>query len=317
MPDRKRTATLDWEDVRYFVALAQHGSLSSTARKLGVNHATVARRVTSFEGAIGRSLFDRRAGGYILNLEGKAVLDEALAMDQAALAVSHRLNAGTELSGSVRLTTLRSLADHFLIDRLDDLHKRYPALDLEVIVEARVMSLARREADLALRLGRPKDSELIARRVGSIEFAFYASPACRRKLTSGAPPLLIGYDEDSDFVPEAVWLNRRFSDQRFAFRANTHTSQAAAARASFGVALLPRFLAAPDPGLVEITFGELPPTRGVWLLMRPDLAKVPRVRIVVDYIADLFRRERGFFEGSAGKAGKRRAPRPDRKRVSP
>src|SRR5262249_34773107 len=203
MPERKRTAALDWEDVRYFVALAQHASLSATARKLGVNHATVARRVASFEAALGRSLFDRRAGGYGLTLAGKAVLDEALAMDKAALAVSQRLDAGTEVAGTVRLTTTRALADHFLIDRLDELHKRYPALDLEVTVEARYMSLARREADLALRMGRPKDSDLIARRVGTIHFAFYAAPAYRRKLASAH---LIGYDEESDFVLEGAWL---------------------------------------------------------------------------------------------------------------
>jgi DNA-binding transcriptional LysR family regulator len=306
MSDRKRTASLDWEDVRYFVALAQHGSLSATARKLGVNHATVARRVAGLEGAMGRSLFDRRADGYSLSLAGKAVLDEALSMEKAALAVSSRLDGGTELSGSVRLTTLRAIADHFLIDRLGDLHKRHPALDLEIIVDARVISLARREADLALRLGRPKDSDLIARRVARIDFAFYASPACQRGLAAGATPILIGYDEDSDFVPEADWMNRRFGNRRFAFRANTHTSQAAGARAGFGVALLPRFLAAPDPGLVEVAFGELPPARDIWLLMRPNLAKVSRVRIVVDYLADLFRREQAFFEGAVGRKERRR-----------
>jgi len=315
MPDRKRTAPLDWEDIRYFLALAQHGSLSATARKLGVNHATVARRVAGFEAAMGRALFDRRADGYTLSLAGRAVLDEALAMDKAALAVSHRLDGGTEPSGMVRLTTIRSLADHFLIDRLHDLHKRYPALDLEMIVEARIISLARREADLALRLGRPKDSELIARRMGTIHFAFYASLAYRRKLSSGVTALLVGYDEDSDFVPEAAWLNRRFSDRRFAFRANTHPSQAAAARAGFGVALLPRFLAAPDPGLVEVALGELPPARDIWLLMRPDLARIPRVRIVVDYLADLFRRERAFLEGA--KRQKHRGWRPARDQASP
>src|SRR4029077_1988140 len=144
------------------------------------------------------------------------------------------------------------------------------------------------EADLAVRLGRPKDSELVARRLGRIAFAFYASQRYRRRLASAVAPLMIGYDEDSDFVPEGVWLNRRFSDGRFAFRANSHISQAAAARAGFGVALLPRFLASGDPGLVEVSLGDLPPARDVWLLMRPDLARTPRVRAVADYVIGLF-----------------------------
>jgi DNA-binding transcriptional LysR family regulator len=101
MPDKKRTERLDWEDVRYFVALARHGTLSATARALRVNHATVARRIASLETLLGRPLFDRRAKGYVLTAEGKAVLDEANAMDEAALAVLRRLDAH-RLSGLVR-----------------------------------------------------------------------------------------------------------------------------------------------------------------------------------------------------------------------
>ena len=165
MPDKKRTADLDWEDVRYFVALTREGTLSATARRLRVNHATVARRVSSLEALLGRPLFDRRANGYALTAEGKAVLDEARSMDEAALSVLRRLDTGTELSGLVRLSVGRVLAERFLIERLETFHARYPEIDLEVIGGSRVVSLARREADIALRYGSPKDSELVVRRV--------------------------------------------------------------------------------------------------------------------------------------------------------
>lgn len=297
MPVRKRTTVLDWEDLRHFVALARHGGLSAAARALRVNHATVSRRVAALEAASGRALFDRRRTGYVLTADGRAVLDEAAAMDRAALAVLQRLDAGTAPSGLVRLTTIRSLADHFLIDRLAALHRRHPELDLDIITEARVMSLARREADLALRLGQPSDSELRARRVGSLAFGFYAARGYRKSL-GGRAPELVGYDDDSAFVPEGVWLKRRFSDHRFAFRANSHVSQAAAARAGFGVALLPRFLAARDAELVEFPMGELPPPREVWLLARPNLAQTPLIRGVADYLVALFRRERRLLAGS-------------------
>jgi DNA-binding transcriptional LysR family regulator len=301
MADKKRTRRtrrLDWEDVRYFVALARHGSLSATARALRVNHATVARRVTSLETVLGRALFDRRADGYALTTEGKAVLDEADVMDGAALSVLRRLDASTELSGLVRVTTARVLADGFLVDRLGELHQRYPTLDVELITEARVMSLSKREADIAVRLGRPKDSDLIARRAAKVVFGYYASPAYRDKLEAGGQTLYIGYDEDSDFVAEAAWSVRQFHDKRFAFRSNSQMSQAAAARAGYGVALLPRYLAAKDPGLVPISLGELPPERDVWLLVRPDLAKVPRVRAVADYLINVFQHERPLLAGN-------------------
>src|ERR1700731_3870495 len=234
MADKKRTASLDWEDVRYFVALARYGTLSATARGLRVNHATVARRVTSLETLLGRPLFDRRASGYALTVDGKAVLDEARSMDEAALSVLRRLDAGTELSGLVRLTVGRVLAERFVIDRLRTFHERFPAIDLEVIGGSRVVSLARREADVALRYGSPKDSELVARRVATITFGFYASPAYRDKLKAGDTPAFIGFDEESDFIAEAGWLSRRFGDRRFSFRTTSQTTQAVAARAGYG-----------------------------------------------------------------------------------
>jgi DNA-binding transcriptional LysR family regulator len=297
MPDKKRTADLDWEDVRYFVALARYGTLSATARALRVNHATVARRVTSLETVLGRALFERRADGYALTVEGKAVLDEASAMDEAALSVLRRLDAGTELSGLVRLTAGRVLAESFLIDRLSGFHERYPAIDIELIGEARVVSLARREADIALRFGSPRDSELLARRLGRIGFGLYASATYRDRLDRRETPSFIGFDNESDFVAEAEWLAREFGDKRFSFRGNTQTSQAAAARAGYGVALLPRYLAANDRRLVQVSLGERLPVRDVWLILRRDLTRVPRIRAVADYLIDLFRREKRLLAG--------------------
>ena len=298
MPDKKRTARLDWEDVRYFVALARHGTLSASARALRVNHATVARRIASLETLIGRALFDRRAGGYVLTAEGKAVLDEASTMDEAAISILRRRDARTELSGMVRLAAGRVLTERFLIDRLRGFHERFPAIDLEVIGGSRIVSLAKREADVALRYGSPKDSELVARRVATITFGRYASPNCRDKLNAGQPPTFIGFDQESDFIAEAKWLARQFGDQRFSFRTNSQTTQAAAARAGYGVALLPRYIVAThEPDLVEVSLGERLPERDVWLLVRRDLKDVPRVRAVTDYLVEVFQRDRRLLAG--------------------
>ena len=298
MPDKKRTARLNWEDVRYFVALARHGTLSATARELRVNHATVARRIANLETLIGRALFDRRAMGYVLTAEGKAVLKEASAMDEAALSVLRRLDTGTELSGLVRLAAGRVLAERFLIDRLRAFHERYPAIDLEVIGGSRVVSLAKREADVALRYGTPKDSELVARRVATLTFGLYASSSYRDKLKAGQPPTFIGFDEESDFIAEARWLAHQFGDRRFSFRTNSQTTQAAAARAGYGIALLPRYIVGfHEPDLVEVSLGGRLPKRDVWLLVRRDLKNVPRVKAVTEYLVEVFKRERRLLEG--------------------
>lgn len=298
MPDKKRTARLDWEDVRYFIALARHATLSASARALRVNHATVARRIASLETLIGRALFDRRAEGYVLTAEGKAVLEQASAMDEATMSILRRRDARTELNGLVRLAAGRVLAERFLIDRLRAFHERFPAIDLEVIGGSRVVSLAKREADVALRYGSPKDSELVARRVATISFGLYASPGYRDKLNAGQPPAFIGFDLESDFIAEAKWLVRQFGDQRFSFRTNSQTTQAAAARADYGVALLPRYLVAThEPGLVEVSLAGRLPERDVWLLVRRDLKDVPRVRAVTDYLVEVFQRDRRLLAG--------------------
>ena len=292
MADKKRTDPLDWEDVRYFIALARHGTLSATARALRVNHATVARRIASLETLLAHPIFDRRASGYALTAEGKALVKHANAMDKAALFILRGLDIGTELSGLVRLAAGRVLAERFLIDRLRAFHERYPEIDLEVIGGSRVVSLAKREADLALRYGSPKDSELVARRVARLTFGLYASPAYREKLKAGQPPVLIGFDENSEFIAEAKWLERQFGARRFSFRSSSQTTQAAAARAGYGIALLPKYVVkSHEPGLVEVALkGDLP-ERDVWLIIRRDLTKVPRVRAVADYLVELFKQE--------------------------
>jgi DNA-binding transcriptional LysR family regulator len=295
MPDKRRTA-LDWEDVRYFIALARLGTLSATARSLRVSHATVARRIASLEALLGKPLFERRPYGYALTAEGKAVLEDASTMERGANFVHRRLQSNTELNGLVRLTSSRALGELFVTERLAAFHQRYPGIDLELVAENQVVSLAHREADIALRFGAPKDSSLIARRVGTITLGLYASRSYRDKHSKDAP-VMIGYNEESDFIPEASWLRKAFAGQRFAFRGSSQASQAAAARAGLGVALLPRFIAANDPDLVQMPLKLSLPDRAVWLLLRRDLKNVPRVRAVADYLVELFRRERKLLSG--------------------
>jgi DNA-binding transcriptional LysR family regulator len=303
MTDRNRTAPLDWEDVRFFLALARHGGLSAAARALGVNHATVARRAKGLEDALGAPLFDRRPDGYALTAAGRGALDAAGAMAAAADTLA-RLDTGQGPAGVVRVAATRSMVDGFLIDRLEPFYRRYPRLDLELIADSRSHSLARREADIALRLARPDDGELMARRVARVGFGFYGTVDWRQRLAAGETACFIGFDESSAAIPEARWLARHFPDGRIALRCDNHTSQAAAAKRGYGVALLPHFLAAGEPLLVTVAVpvppAGPPPGRELWLLTRNEPAPPPPQRVVVDFLAELFRRERRLFEPEPG-----------------
>ena len=295
MADRFRTAAVDWEDVRFFTALARHGSLSATARALSVNHATVARRLAALEGSLGAKLFKRRPTGYELTGAGRNALAAADTMESAAAALS-RLERDPELTGLVRITATPSLAEGFLIPRLVPLQQQHPALDLEVLADRHSVSLQRHRSDIALRLGRPEDGDLVARRVAGVAYRFYAAVAWRDRLRQGATLSLIGFDEAGAQFPEAAWLRRHFGQARLSLRCNNLSGQIAAARAGCGVAMLPRFLAGDDPALVEVRLSETPPSRELWLLTRRDVHKTPRIRVVVDFLAQLLRRERSRFE---------------------
>jgi DNA-binding transcriptional LysR family regulator len=289
MADKKRTAALDWEDVRYFVALARHGTLSAAARALHVNHATVSRRLASLEAALGRALFERRPKGLALSAIGRAVLDQAQVMEKASFAVLRNLESDTQACGLVRITMTRSLADGFVAERLGPLLAQHPSLDIEIITESRNVSLARHEADIALRLGRPAKGELLARRIATLGFGFYASRAYRERIDAGMTPVFVGFDAESELVPEAAWANRRLSSRRFVLRSNSQAAQAAIAAGGHGVALLPHLLARTWPSLVALDLGEVPPSRELWLLMRPHAARIARVRLVADHLVGMFR----------------------------
>ena len=164
-------------------------------------------------------------------------------------------------------------------------------------MESRVISLSRREADIAVRFGRPKDSDLLARRLSSVAFSFYASRGYAKTLGKNPSPAMIGFDDESDFIADAAWLNREFPQARFVIRTNSQATQAAAARAGLGVAQLPLHVGGDDPRLVPVKLPKNPPDREIWMLLRKDVARLPRVRAVADYLAAMFRKDRRALTG--------------------
>ncbi len=293
---RMRTARLDWEDVRHFVALARRGSLSAAARELEVNHATVARRVAALEASLGCRLFERRSGAFALTDSGMAALSQAADMERAAAALDAVDDPGKSPAGVVRLTSTRVLLEGFVIPRLAPLRARYPRLELEFVGDVRPLSLARHEADLALRMGTPTHGELVRRRIASVAYGFYATPGIAAAVEAGSGAPRIGFDDASRDCPEAAWLARAYPHEPPSIRANGFVSQQLAARAGLGVALLPRFLGDADPGLRMVP-AEPPPPRAVWLLRRARSGRDPLVRAVADFAIELFATNHALFSG--------------------
>lgn len=296
----RRVEHLRWEDLRFFWSLARHGTLSATARALGVNHATVARHLARLEGRLGLILFDRRADGYVPTLDGEAVLAEVTAMHDATEAIAARAFAnakegeGRGVGGTVRLTATRALTDEWLAGCFTTLLRDHPSINLEVLAESRNLSLARREAEVAIRLAEPEDGDVIARRGVTIGHGLYAAPAVAAAVRVGEDAPFIGDLDDQ--LPESRWLERLARGRRFSFRGDSLPARRAAAAAGWGVALLPHYLVSENSGLERLELEEEPPNREAWVLVRRDLISVPRVRVVVDWLLESFRRDAHRFD---------------------
>src|SRR5579863_8079068 len=274
----------DWENLRHFVTLAREGTLSAAARTLGVDHATVARRVAALEASTGLKLIDRRARTTTLTDDGKRIAAVAAPMEEAAFAVGRAAQAAKPgVDGEVSVSAPPNFASSVIAPQLVRLRQQHPGVHIKLIGEKRKASLSRREADIALRLMRPVEGGLFVRKIGSFGFSLYGAPAYLEK----TPPhafAFIGYDASMADSPQEVWLRAIVGEREVVLRTNDLETQVAAARAGLGIAVLPHYLGDGDPCLQGQAATERPISRDVWLAVHRDLRQVPAVRAVMDFL---------------------------------
>lgn len=289
---------MNWDDLRLFIDLARSGTLTETARRLGVDHSTVGRRVRQLEESLGLKLFDRLARGYTLTAEGEGLLERAEAVETAVWSI-HRLAQGQDPAhnGTVVVSAPPAFSSHFLTPRLSGFHTAHPGILLELMGETHAAHLHRREADIALRLSPPDEDGLVARRVGQMGFGLYASPDYTAVTPSPADWRFLGYGAALDHVPQQRWLHHQAGGRPLVFRANDLTILAAATRAGMGVAALPHFIAAGDPGLCPLPTVDAAPVRGLWLVVHDDIRRSPRVRAVMNTLGTVIEQGKAALEG--------------------
>ena len=293
MAEKKRTE-IDWQDVRIFLALARHGSLSAAARTLAANHSTIARRLRSLEQSLGEKLVERRPEGYVLTQAGAHALEAASDMEQAAQLLGRGTMDGAP-SGVVRINASPALSNGFLTSRLVELASRYPRLDIELATNHRAISLERHEADIAIRFGRPEDGDLVARPLTTVGYGFYGTDNACRSVERGAAPVFIGFNEAHAYLPGATWIARHFPRERIAFRAIDQFAQSIAARSGAGLALLPHYIGRSDPLLRICDLGSAPPSKNVYIVTRRRDRKDASIRAVTDEVIRMFEKAREMF----------------------
>ncbi len=201
--------TIDWDDFRFVLAIVRGGSVSAAAKQLAVDHATVIRRVDRLEGHLSAKLFDRRKTGYLLTEAGQRVADSAEAMESTIVASQEAVGGSrAHLTGTVRIGAPDGFGSHFLASRLVKFTERYPDLDLQLVATARLFSLSKREADIAISLTMPKEGRIVGRKLLDYSLGLYAAPAYldRAPTITDRSDLpahrFVGYIEELLFTPE-------------------------------------------------------------------------------------------------------------------
>ena len=282
---------MDWDLARFVLALARHGTASAAAQALGVDQTTVSRRLAAAEDALGTPLFERIDRRVRPTPVGAAVAAQAEAMERAAIAIEHAArDRDAAVSGPIRIAALPSFAGEWLIPRLGELRRRHPGLQPTILGAETNADLERRDADIALRLARPRAGNLAARLGARIGHAVY-------RARGAAGDGWIALDEAHETVEQMVWLRDQPGGTDPVLRVTGGPELLAAVRAGLGRAVIPCYLADDTPGLRRLS-GPVPvASRELWIVLPAPAKDVPRIRVVADWLAEALTADRARLEG--------------------
>ncbi|WP_086998984.1 LysR family transcriptional regulator [Rhizobium sullae] len=297
----------DWNELRLVLAVHRTGSLTAAASVLSIDHSTVFRRLNALEKRLGVRLFERLPGGsYQVTQAGERMAAAAERMEDETLALDRDI-AGRDhqLSGKLRVTSSETLAYSMLTRHLAAFRQVHPGIVVELLIDNRVLSLSRREADIALRPVRPREGDLWGRKLADVGWMLYASPmvleAIGGPLTRAADAVrhpLIGWEEYVAGIAAADWLGRHAPAAAFVYRTSSLVNQLVAAKAGIGVALLPCYLGDSHLELVRALADPIAELAGeLWIVTHTDLKGTARVRAFFDIVGEGLIRERAVFEG--------------------
>jgi DNA-binding transcriptional LysR family regulator len=295
-------ATLaDWSDLRYFLELARAGSHAAAARRLRVEHTTVARRLQRLELLMGQPLFERGRQGWALTPAGQQLLPHAEAMESAALAALEDLGAAAEASGVVRLGAPEVLGSRIITPRLPSLLQAHPELQVELLLLPRTPSLASREVDLAVSVDPPRSGRYFVTRLATLRYVLCAAPAY---LEAHAPIVsrddlaahrYVDYVQDYLLSDSLRYLDELGLAPQRRFAATGMQAQFEAVRAGLGLGMLAHYLLQPPCELVQVLGGSVWVERTLWLVAPADLFRLRRVRVVWDHIRAIAEAEPWLF----------------------
>lgn len=281
---------LNWDDLRYLLAAARAGSCAAASRQLGVAVSTVTRRLNALQQAVGRPLVILNTDGLLLTQDGEAMVEDARKVEEAFASLQRRLSEDARIAGQVRLSAVGTIASEFLAPAAGDFCARFPTIELTLVGETQMVDVLRGEADIVVRLSRPRQDRLISRQITTIPMGIYASRAYvdAHGMPEDAAATLAGHRlvalvREFDNLPMSRWLIERCDPAQIVFRGSQTVMCERAIRAGAGIGILPVVMA---DGLVEVARPDDLAPEPVWIGYHEDVRRVPRIRAVVDWVIE-------------------------------
>lgn len=282
---------MNWDGLRFFIAAAEGGSLTTAAKVLGSNQPTVGRHINALESELGMKLFQRSVKGLTLTEEGAQLLEHCREIESQIVKIERTIRGEKVISGTVRVALPEGLCLEVLTPHLPQFYLDYPNIRLILNVSSNTADLTRGEADIAIRLFRPSESNLVVRQLGEMGMGLYASPPYID--TFGTPASVedlahhrvITYGDQLATLPENRWLIEHSSPALQVLCSDSTSTRLKATLAGVGIAIQPHLFTRTNPHLIPLLEEIALPGHPMWLVYHSDLRQVARIRTVIDFIA--------------------------------
>jgi len=284
---------INWDGLRYFLAAAEAGSLSAAAKALNSNQPTIGRHIDALETTLGVKLFQRSVKGISLTEEGQAVFEQAEKIQRSVVKIQRVVQGGEDhASGTVRLSLPEGLGQELLIPALDKFYKAYPDVKLIFNVSATTANLTQGEADVAVRLFRPEEADLVIKDLGEMKMGLYASKKYEKnyglpnKLKDLRQHKVITYGDHLSILPENQWLLNHTEESLRILSSDSTVTRFKATTSGVGISVQPVALSQTNKNLNRLFKAANLPAHKVWMVYHKDLRHMSRIRAVVDFISD-------------------------------
>lgn len=285
--------TTNWDDYRYFLAVAEEGSVSGAARKLDTTQPTVGRRIAELEKRLNAKLFQRSRNGYLLTELGELVRDRVKVISGESQWIERKVSyIDKSPIGRVVLSTTEDIGYFWLSNLLGNFHAEHPEIDLDLIIGYHAVDIINGEADIALRVGDPRSQDLVGRCLGQVHFGLYASPEylARHSEPKSIEDLsnhnIIESVRQMNNFPQTAWLRQNSDGARVSFTCDNIMVELAAVEAGLGIVALPVYMISSNANVKQILKDDFDLALDLWLLTHRDLTKIPRIRAVLDFLSE-------------------------------